>query len=58
MEMGFPYYGYGYFASTLLTMCIAYSMAVIRINDLPYLTFIANNPSTGGKRGEAAITSM
>jgi polysaccharide biosynthesis protein PelG len=58
MEMGFPYYGYGYFASTLLTMCIAYSIAVIRINDLPYLTFIANNPSTGGKRGEMAITSM
>lgn len=56
LKLGFPFYGYGYFFSTLLSMSGAYIFAIYKLRDLPYLTFIQNNPSTGGKRGVLLFT--
>ncbi len=45
LHMGFPFYGSGYFASTLLTFVITYLAMVRYVNDLPYQTFVLNNLS-------------
>jgi polysaccharide biosynthesis protein PelG len=44
-EMGYAYYGYGYFLASLLGLILAYGLAVRSVSRLPYLTFVANNPS-------------
>lgn len=48
MRMGFAYYGYGYFLSALVTLIVAYGLCARSLGRLPYLTFIANNPSVKG----------
>jgi len=45
MKMGFSYYGYGYFLSTLVTFITAAIIAETYINKLPYHTFITTNAS-------------
>ncbi len=45
LNMGFPFYGAGYFASTLLTFIATYLATVRYVNDLPYRTFIRDNLS-------------
>ncbi len=47
LELGFAWYGYGYFLSSLLTFCLAYALCVNSIAKLSYLTFIRNNDSVG-----------
>jgi polysaccharide biosynthesis protein PelG len=44
-SFGFAYYGYGYFASSLL--CSGLSLVVLGhvLKRLPYITFVSNNPS-------------
>jgi uncharacterized membrane protein len=48
MQMGFAYYGYGFFLSALVTLIVAYGLAAWSVGRLPYMTFIANNPSVKG----------
>jgi uncharacterized membrane protein len=48
VRMGFAFYGYGFFLSALVTLIVAYSLAAWSVGRLPYLTFIANNPSVKG----------
>ncbi|MBM3548996.1 MAG: hypothetical protein FJX54_18805 [Alphaproteobacteria bacterium] len=48
VQMGFAYYGYGFFLSALVTLVVAYALAAWSVGRLPYLTFIANNPSVKG----------
>jgi uncharacterized membrane protein len=43
--MGYPYYGYGYFMASLVTLVFAYVLTARSVQRLPYLTFVANNPS-------------
>ena len=45
LKMGFPFYGAGYFASTLLTFVVTYYLSARHIDDLPYRTFIWDNLS-------------
>lgn len=44
-NMGFAWYGYGYFLSSLLAFAVAYLMVAEAVRRLPYLAFVANNPS-------------
>lgn len=44
-SMGFAWYGYGYFLSSLLAFAVAYLLVAEAIRRLPYLAFVANNPS-------------
>ena len=48
VRMGFAYYGYGFFLSALISLIVAYGLAAWSVGRLPYLTFIANNPSVKG----------
>jgi uncharacterized membrane protein len=45
MKMGFAYYGYGYFLSTLVTFVVAFSTLAHYVVQLPYQTFVRNNTS-------------
>lgn len=45
MEQGFPYYGYGYFVASLVSFLLGFLVTSFALKRLPYLTFIANNPS-------------
>jgi uncharacterized membrane protein len=45
LQMGTPYYGYGYFLSAILTFLVGYLMLVYALTHLPYITFVSNNPS-------------
>ena len=45
MKMGFPYYGYGYFLSTLVTFLLSFLVAMHYTAQLPYQTFVRNNAS-------------
>jgi len=45
MQMGFAYYGYGYFLSALTSFAIAFCVAAHYIVQLPYQTFIHANTS-------------
>ena len=42
---GFPYYGYGYFASSLLSCVLSLIILSNVLKRLPYITFVSNNPS-------------
>ena len=44
-EMGFTYYGYGYFLANLLTFALAAYTLERYIRRLPYHTFVTNNAS-------------
>ncbi|WP_431859081.1 exopolysaccharide Pel transporter PelG [Azospirillum sp.] len=44
-EFGFAWYGYGYFLASLLAFALAYLMAADALRRLPYIAFVANNPS-------------
>ena len=45
LEMGFAWYGYGYFLASLLTFVLAYGLCAWNVGRLPYLTFVRNNSS-------------
>ena len=45
LNLGFPYYGYGYFLACVTTLVLAYLLAAHSISRLPYLTFVRNNTS-------------
>ncbi len=45
LNMGFPFYGGGYFASTLFTFVVTYLAMVRYVGELPYRTFIRDNLS-------------
>jgi uncharacterized membrane protein len=45
LNLGFPYYGYGYFLAALATFLFAYGLVARRLADLPYLTFVKQNQS-------------
>lgn len=42
---GFAYYGYGYFLAAAATAVYGLWLAYRRIGELPYVTFVANNPA-------------
>jgi len=44
-SLGYPYYGYGYFLASLVTLVVAYVLTARSVARLPYITFVANNPS-------------
>lgn len=44
-DMGFAWYGYGYFLSSLLAFALTYLMVADALRRLPYFAFVANNPS-------------
>jgi len=44
-DMGFAWYGYGYFLASLLAFALAYLLAADALRRLPYVAFVANNPS-------------
>lgn len=43
LKMGFPFYGYGYFLSSILTFTVAYGVTFHYLKALPFQTFIKNN---------------
>ncbi|MFQ5450071.1 MAG: exopolysaccharide Pel transporter PelG [Nitrospinaceae bacterium] len=45
MKMGFPFYGYGYFLSSLVTFTLTFFITFYYIGTLAYRTFVKNNPS-------------
>lgn len=47
MEMGFAYYGYGYFLASMVTFLVGYVTCAWYVGRLPYITFVANNRSVG-----------
>lgn len=45
MEMGFAWYGYGYFLAALVTFLFGYGLCAWHVGRLPFLTFVRNNAS-------------
>ncbi|PJK28800.1 exopolysaccharide Pel transporter PelG [Minwuia thermotolerans] len=45
MEMGFAWYGYGYFMASLVTFVLGYGLCAWYVGRLPFLTFVQNNTS-------------
>lgn len=45
MYMGFQFYGFGYFFSSMLIFAVSYLTLFHHLNRLPYYVFIKNNPS-------------
>jgi uncharacterized membrane protein len=45
MQLGFAWYGYGYFAASALSFAYAATILMYEVNRLPYATFISNNPA-------------
>ncbi|MBY0407009.1 MAG: exopolysaccharide Pel transporter PelG, partial [Rickettsiales bacterium] len=43
MKMGFPYYGYGYFLSSLLMFLLSTAALYHYVRQVPYVEFIINN---------------
>lgn len=48
VELGFRYYGYGYFLAALSTFILAFLAMVFYLNRLPYQVFVAQNTSFSG----------
>jgi uncharacterized membrane protein len=45
VQIGFAWYGYGYFLASLIACALAFGVARESIRQLPYLAFIGNNPA-------------
>lgn len=45
LQMGFPYYGYGYFLAALVTFAATFLVVAFYLDRLPYQTFVAGNTS-------------
>ena len=45
MQMGYAYYGYGFFLSSALTFFLAAAVLITHVRKLPYHAFITNNNS-------------
>ena len=45
LELGFPFYGYGYFLSSIVTFAVSYGVTYYYLKSLPFQTFIGNNSS-------------
>jgi uncharacterized membrane protein len=49
LVLGFRFYGYGYFLSSLVTATVAFVVLTQHLRDLPYQTFVVNNESVQGQ---------
>ncbi|MBF0421547.1 MAG: exopolysaccharide Pel transporter PelG [Magnetococcales bacterium] len=47
LYLGFSFYGYGYFAASLITFMVAVIITFDHLLDLPYHTFVTQNASVG-----------
>ena len=45
MQMGYEWYGYGFFLASALTFCLATAILALHVRNLPYHAFISNNNS-------------
>lgn len=45
LQLGYPWYGYGYFAAAALSFGYVASVLVFEVRRLPYTTFVVNNPA-------------
>ncbi|MEO5367520.1 MAG: exopolysaccharide Pel transporter PelG [Magnetococcus sp. WYHC-3] len=45
VELGYEYYGYGYFGATLVTFVVSYLVTQFLVGELPYQTFVRQNAS-------------
>jgi uncharacterized membrane protein len=52
MNQGFPYYGYGYFISSLIVFVVTSAMLFHYMRNLPYHAFVTNNTSLGVLKDE------
>nr|CRH06954.1 conserved membrane protein of unknown function [Candidatus Magnetococcus massalia] len=48
LNQGFPYYGYGYFAATVLTFSVSFILTFGLLRNLPFHTFVTSNASVRG----------
>jgi uncharacterized membrane protein len=55
MHRGFVFYGFGYFAASLVSFLTAFVIFMMRIRKLPFLTFVANNQSVKAIRPSLPI---
>lgn len=46
-DLGLPFYGYGYFVASLVSLLFAVAICARRLAQLPYRTFIRQNASVG-----------
>jgi uncharacterized membrane protein len=53
LELGYAWYGYGYFSACVIAACLSGLIASDAVRRLPYLTFIANNPAI--HRGDSKV---
>lgn len=53
LQMGYAWYGYGYFAAASLAFGYAATVLIYEVQRLPYTTFVANNPALKPVRGAA-----
>jgi uncharacterized membrane protein len=58
MKMGFIFYGFGYFAATLVSFLAAFILFIWRIGKLPYLTFVGNNQSVKALRPTSSSVEL
>lgn len=49
LDLGFPYYGYGYFLACVVAACAGLVLAWRRVAHLPYLAFVVCNPAVTGR---------
>lgn len=56
MNQGFPYYGYGYFISSLLVFIVTSVMLFHYMRNLPYHAFVTNNTSLSLPKLEEATS--
>ena len=45
MQLGFPYYGFGYFLSAMATLVVTFVITARILDELPYRTFVLDNKS-------------
>lgn len=45
LQLGFPWYGYGYFAAAALSFGYVAMVLLYEVHRLPYTTFVVNNPA-------------
>lgn len=49
LSLGASWYGYGYFFASVVAACTAAAVATNAVSNLPFLTFVANNPAVKPK---------
>jgi polysaccharide biosynthesis protein PelG len=56
-SQGSEFHGYGYTLATLFAFALAYYLVASRVERLPYLTFVANNPTLRAGRPDRGQTT-